>query len=197
VLAREKPADLCLTYSLKVFLMLAPMVLLGLLFGACKRETPAPRSSPPIPPARQAATVPQASPALPSARPAAGSPTGAAEKPAAAQPAEYSYNPGGRPDPFVPLVLPQQVAEKGKKGLENLQVSELKLTGIVWDKKGYVALVEAPDGLGYVLKVHDLIGNAARVTRITTDSVTFEVKEQPYLPQSRVREVELKLKKEG
>ena len=77
-----------------------------------------------------------------------------------------------------------------------MQLSELKLTGIVWDRREYLALVEAPDGLGYVLKVHDLIGNAARVARITTNSVTFEVKEQPYLPQSRIREVELTLKKE-
>jgi Tfp pilus assembly protein PilP len=196
VLGREKPADLWFTYSLKVFLILALVVLFGLLLGACQKETPAPRSSPPIPPARQVATIPQADPAPAAARPAAGPLAVAPEKTAPAQVPEYSYNPGGRRDPFTPLVLPQQAAEKGKKGLASLQVSELKLTGIIWDKRGYVALVEAPDGLGYVLKIHDLIGNAARLTRITTNSVTFEVKEQPYLPQSKVREVELKLKKE-
>ncbi len=196
MLGREKPADLWLTYSLKVFLILALVLLFGLLFGACKKETPALRSSSPIPPARQVATLPQAPPAPATAAPAAGVSAAGPEKTAPAQAPEYSYNPGARPDPFVPLVLPQQALEKGKKGLQSLQISELKLTGIVWDKRGYVALVEAPDGLGYVLKVHDLIGNAARVVRITSNSVTFEVKEQPYLPQSRVREVELNLKKE-
>lgn len=196
MLGREKPADLWLTYSPKVLLIPALVLVFGLLLGACKKETPAPRSSPPVPPARQIATVPQAPPAPATALPAAGPPAAGPEKTASAQAPEYSYNPGARPDPFVPLVLPQQALEKGKKGLQSLQVSELKLTGIVWDRRGYVALVEAPDGLGYVLKIHDLIGNAARVTRITTNSVTFEVKEQPYLPQSRVREVQLKLKKE-
>jgi type IV pilus assembly protein PilP len=196
VLGREKPADLWFTCSPKVFLILVLVVFFGLLLGACQKETPAPRSSPPIPPPRQVSTTPQAPPVAASVRPAPGAPAVAPEKTPPAQTPEYSYNPGGRPDPFTPLLLPQQAAEKGKKGLQSLQVSELKLTGIVWDKRGYVALVEGPDGLGYVLKIHDLIGNAARLTRITTNSVTFEVKEQPYLPQSRVREVQLKLKKE-
>jgi Tfp pilus assembly protein PilP len=92
-------------------------------------------------------------------------------------------------------VLPPE-REEGKKGLKGLAVSELKLSGIVWDKKEYVALVEAPDGLGYVLKVHDLIGSSARVSRISPSSVIFEVKEKPYLPDSKIKEVELKLKKE-
>jgi Tfp pilus assembly protein PilP len=75
-------------------------------------------------------------------------------------------------------------------------VSDLRLSGIVWDKKEYVALVEAPDRLGYVLKVNDLIGNTARVARISPESVLFEVKESPYLPKSKIKEVELKFKKE-
>lgn|GEM_PF-1064081 len=190
MLAREKAADRWLTYSRKVLFIL-PVMFFGLLFGACKKETPAPRSSPPIPQAAQVATPPQALPA-----PATASPAAAPGKTTPAQVPEYSYNPGGRPDPFAPLVVPGSEEGKGKKGLKGLQLSELKLTGIVWDRREYLALVEAPDGLGYVLKVHDLIGNAARVARITTNSVTFEVKEQPYLPQSRIREVELTLKKE-
>lgn len=194
-MAREKAADRWLTYSRKV-LFLLPVMVFGLLFGACKKETPAPRSSPPIPRAAQVATPEQARPAPATASPAAGAPATGPEKPAPPPVPEYSYNAGGRADPFVPLVVPGSDEGKGKKGLKGLQLSELKLTGIVWDKREYLALVEAPDGLGYVLKVHDLIGNAARVARITTNSVTFEVKEQPYLPQSRVREVELKLKKE-
>lgn len=188
-MAREKPADLKLTRILKVPFILA--VALSLLLGACKKETPAPRSSPPIP------TAPQVATALPSRpAPAPTPPATGPEKTPPTKAPEYSYDPGGRPDPFAPLVVPQEREEKGKKGLKSLQVSELKLTGVVWDKRGYVALVEAPDGLGYVLKVHDLVGNTARVARITSNSVTFEVKEQPYLLQSRIRQVELKLKKE-
>lgn len=189
-MGREKPANCWAIKRPGIYFILTAMIFIGFVLSSCKKETPAPQSSPPIPPA-PAATSPQVP-----AGPVPAQPASVPEKTAPAKAPEYSYNPGGRPDPFAPLVVPGADEGKGKKGLKALQVSELKLTGIVWDKRQYVALVEAPDGLGYVLKVNDLIGNAARVARISSNSVMFEVKEQPYLPQSRVREVELKLKKE-
>jgi len=156
-----------------------------LVLCACQKEAAPPTSSPPSPPPRPAATLsPPASPAP------------FAEKPPPPASSAYTYNPAGRPDPFQPLITPETEAGGEKKGREALVVSNLKLTGIIWDKKEYVALVEAPDGLGYVLKVNDRIGTSSRVARISSDSVVFEVKEKPYLPDSRIREVVLKLKKE-
>jgi type IV pilus assembly protein PilP len=172
-----------LAIGIRIFLILFVGIWLCIASSACKKETPAPKSAPPVPPVAPVAATPPAAPPAPAPTPA--------EKPAAV----YAYNPQGRPDPFLPLILPQEGKEE-KKGLKGLAVSELKLSGIVWDKKEYVALVEAPDGLGYVLKVNDLIGSSARVARIAPHSVVFEVKEKPYLPNSRIREFELKLKKE-
>jgi len=189
---REKASDHGMAQRFRISVILFIGIWVSFAFLACKKETPPPKSSPPISPAPRVAAAPSPTTASPLPSAAVAQPS---EKTPSTPPSVYTYDPKGRPDPFVPLVLPQE-REEGKKSLKGLAVSELKLSGIVWDKKEYVALVEAPDGLGYVLKVNDLIGSSARVVRIAPNSVTFEVKEKPFLPDSKIKEVELKLKKE-
>ncbi len=120
--------------------------------------------------------------------------------PVAAAPARptYVYEIRGRRDPFRPLIEPRVKAIKTgpKVGLAALEVNEIKLSGIIWEQRGFLALVEAPDGKGYVLRVNDTIGRDARVSKITPESVTFEVKGPSPLPQVRTRLVELRLRKE-
>jgi Tfp pilus assembly protein PilP len=113
------------------------------------------------------------------------------------------YEAKGRRDPFRPLIAPRVAERKGppKTGLAALEVNELKLSGIVWEQRGYFALVEAPNGAGYVLRVNDTVGEGARVTRITPQAVTFEVGVEvrggPAPSQSaRTRAVEIRLRKE-
>jgi len=112
----------------------------------------------------------------------------------------YAYEAKGRPDPFKPLIMPKvekpKVVKKITDEKDALSVNELKLAGIVWDRRGYFALVEAPTGKGYVLRVNDTIGEDTKVTKITPDTVTFEIKMESPLPQARTRQVELTLKKE-
>ncbi len=129
----------------------------------------------------------------------AGPPAKAAQAPPPPAPA-YTYEAKGRPDPFKPLIMPK--VEKPKptgprpSGLAALTVNELKLAGIVWDRRGYFALVEAPNGAGYVLRVNDPVGDNTRVAKITPDTVTFEIRTESPVPQARTRQVELTLKKE-
>lgn len=77
-----------------------------------------------------------------------------------------AYEPKGRRDPFTPIFLGKDNA--------GLSVSAVKLTGIVGGPAGLTALVEAPDGIGYILKPGDALGDG-RVTGITPNSVTFAV----------------------
>jgi len=79
--------------------------------------------------------------------------------------------------------------------LAALDVKELKLAGIIWGGRGYFALVEAPNGAGYVVRLNDVVGDDARVAKITADAVMFEVQTSP-VPQSQARLVELRLRKE-
>jgi hypothetical protein len=81
-----------------------------------------------------------------------------------------AYDAKGRRDPFVPISLTGE-----SKGIN---VTAAKLVGIVRSSQGALALVEGPDGVGYILRSGDGLGNG-RVTGITATTVTFAVAAQP------------------
>jgi len=83
-----------------------------------------------------------------------------------------------RRDPFSPVVIVSQ----GGKGL---QVGSVKLVGVIQGRQWPLALVEAPDGIGYILKPGDTLGDG-RVTQITADSVSFAVAGPPSQKSSSV-----------
>jgi len=87
------------------------------------------------------------------------------------------YEAKQRRDPFSPVVVSQ--AGKG------LQVGSVKLAGVIQGRQSLLALVEAPDGIGYILKPGDTLGDG-RVTQITADSVSFSVAGPPGQKQSAV-----------
>jgi Tfp pilus assembly protein PilP len=115
---------------------------------------------------------------------------------------QYVYETKGRRDPFLPLIVPRAATAakaRPKTGLASLEFHELKLAGIVWESQGYYALVEAPSGAGYVLRINDVIGDDARVAKITAEGITVEVKPgATVLPRAAraTRLVELRLRKE-
>jgi Tfp pilus assembly protein PilP len=94
-----------------------------------------------------------------------------------------------------PPVKPPAPGEK-KRPSDVPDVAQLKLAGIVWEQRGFYALVEAPNGRGYVLRVNDRVGEDSRVSRITADTVIFEVRDETPMQKVQTRLVELKLKKE-
>jgi Tfp pilus assembly protein PilP len=105
-----------------------------------------------------------------------------------------NYNPKDRRDPFHPLVDPPR-EEKA------LDIGGYKLSGIVWQRQQYFALLETPDGLGHILKVNDRLGPNARVKEITKDTVLIEMKDDDVARKGQVRTIRLELqqqqKKEG
>jgi hypothetical protein len=132
-----------------------------MLLGSCGGEPPAPPVKSPTPVAAPAAPAP--------------SPTGAAAvRPLdpAAGPAlpPMAYESRNRRDPFSPVALTGEA--------KGINVTAAKLVGIVQGPQGALALVEGADGIGYVLKSGDALGNG-RVTGITGTTVTFAVSAQP------------------
>ena len=81
-----------------------------------------------------------------------------------------TYDPKSRRDPFSPVSLATEA--------KGINVTAAKLVGIVQGRQGTLALVEGPDGVGYILKNGDALGNG-RVTGITGTTVTFAVSAQP------------------
>ncbi len=155
---------------------------LGLAVGlsACS-DSGTPTASQPAKPVQTAAAKPAAPPAAP-------------------PPPTYVYETKGRRDPFKALIAPPQKVVDDKKPPKRLQPKpeELKVAGIIWGQRGFFALIEAPDGKGYVLRVNDVYGEYARVTKITRNAVTFEVKDVDLMPNqpAKVRLVERELRKE-
>jgi Tfp pilus assembly protein PilP len=76
------------------------------------------------------------------------------------------YDPKGRRDPFTTL-------EAGRNA-GGLAVATAKLTGILRGETSPLALVETSDGLGYILKQGDTLGDG-RLVDIGRDSVVFTV----------------------
>ena len=137
----------------------APIVAATLL-GACGGAEPPP--APPKPP------VPVSAPA------AAAAPGAAALRPldpgAGPVLAPMAYDAKSRRDPFTPVSLALEA--------KGINVTASKLVGVVQGRQGTLALVEGPDGVGYVLRSGDALGNG-RVTGITATAVTFAVSAQP------------------
>ena len=130
---------------------------LALTLGACGSTPP---SAPPKPPA--ASTQPAAAPETP---------------PAEVVIALPKYDPRGRRDPFETLEV--------REGSGGLTVAATRLTGIVRSNRVALALVEAPDGIGYILKPGDTLGDG-RLLEIGSDSVVFVVAPKTGAPSNRV-----------
>lgn len=151
--------------------------------GACGGSPPPPPAAsapkPAAPPAPAPAAAAAPAPATPAAKPGAapaGSPALVAS-PVIPQGDGTAYEAKGRRDPFVPLDV-----TGGPKGLE---VATTKLTGIVRGARTTLALVEAQDGIGYILKPGDTLGDG-RLVEIGADSVVFAVSAKPGSQSNRV-----------
>jgi hypothetical protein len=137
--------------------------------------SPPPPPAPPAPKPVAAAPAPAVPP--PSAPAAAAAPAPLVTPPAIPQGDGASYEAKGRRDPFVPLDI-----TGGPKGLE---VATTKLTGIVRGARTTLALVEAQDGIGYILKPGDTLGDG-RLVEIGADTVVFAIAAKPGSQTNRV-----------
>ena len=153
--------------------MIRPAAFVGVA-GLCATLT-ACGGSPPPPPA--AAPAPAPAPVKPTAPAASGQPAPLVSTPAVPQGDGTAYEAKGRRDPFVALDL-----TGGPKGLE---VATTKLTGIVRSARTTLALVEAQDGIGYILKPGDTLGDG-RLVEIGADTVVFAVASKPGSQANRV-----------
>jgi type IV pilus assembly protein PilP len=115
------------------------------------------------------------------------------------------YNPKGKVDPFEPLFREKPVVASAKKKhkkrvprtpLEKIDLSQLKLVGIILASSGNRALVEESNGKGYVIKNGTYVGtNAGKVVKIEKDKVIVAEEYEDVLGNVTLRNKELKLPK--
>ncbi|MDI6713974.1 MAG: pilus assembly protein PilP [Thermodesulfovibrio sp.] len=78
-------------------------------------------------------------------------------------------------DPFTPLIVRKEKGT-GISILQNYEIEELRLSGVVKDNGGFKALIKTPDGRHFVVKQNDKIGlHGGRISKINKDSI--EIKE--------------------
>lgn len=115
------------------------------------------------------------------------------------------YNPKGKIDPFEPLFREKPTIALVKKKrqkrvprtpLEKIDLSQLKLVGIILASSGNKALVEESNGKGYVIKKGTYVGtNAGKVVQIEKDKVIVAEEYEDVLGNVTLRKKELKLPK--
>ncbi len=118
------------------------------------------------------------------------------------------YDPSGKIDPFLPLYKEEPVTkakDKDKKKkirrlpmtpLEKVDLSQLKLVGVIRASSGNRALVEEATGKGYIVKEGTYIGiNAGRVIEILKDRLIVEEEVETVLGSYELQKRELKIQK--
>jgi type IV pilus assembly protein PilP len=114
----------------------------------------------------------------------------------------FSYNPAGKRDPFTPIIVKDErkALSGDRPPLERFNLSEFKLTGLVWGGFGYSAMLEGPEGKGYFVHVGTIIGqNKGVVKKITKDAMVVEEKFKTISGETDRKEIviELRKKQEG
>ncbi len=119
----------------------------------------------------------------------------------------YSYDPEGKIDPFVAVFETQEPtemeSEKGKPAkripqspLEMVDLSQLKLTGVILAPSGDRALVQDASGKGYIVHPGTYLGNReGQVSKILQDRLIVTEKDQDNLGRPVTVEREIKLPK--
>lgn len=109
----------------------------------------------------------------------------------------YSYNAGGRIDPFAPIIEKEAGKARGDRPpLERYNITEMKLTGIVWGGFGYNAMIEAPDGKGYFVRTGTIIGpNRGVIKKITRNTLVIEEKFKDFSGKTLSKEIIVELRK--
>jgi len=116
---------------------------------------------------------------------------------------QYVYVWKGRIDPFMPWYEDETSSAKedaNKRGplspLQKVDLSQLKLVGIVLSPSGNKALVEDGTGKGFVIMKGTYVGlNRGKVAKILRDRVIVQEATQYGDTDSAVRKKELKLQK--
>ncbi len=112
----------------------------------------------------------------------------------------YIYDVKGRRDPFMSLVTVAKQRPHMRKAnpVENYDVSEIKLTAIVWDKNRYYALITLPDNKSYTITKGMTLGlYGGKVQDINKDSVLIRERIKDYRGQLKTKDTLLKLRNEG
>ena len=163
---------------LKIFI--SAFLALGLLQGGCsdsgptRSEAPATKTKKVKPKAARAAKL-----AIPKVDP------------------NYHYDPKGKPDPFrsfVKTFLSREKDESLTTPLERFDLSQLRVTAIVWGNDEPKALIEDPSGKGYIVANGMAIGkNKGKIVEIDDNLVRVKETYTDFSGKASTKDIEMRL----
>jgi Tfp pilus assembly protein PilP len=157
--------------------------------GAMPLATAEQQRPPVVAPPATAAVPPPSAPKT--AAPAA--PAAASHAAVVTPPVSFTYEAGGRRDPFVSLANqgsdPRSEGRTRYQGLAGLGVGEVNVKGIVLYERQLVAMVQAPDNRTYLVRPNDRLLDGS-VRAVTSEAVVFV--QQVNDPLSLVKQREIR-----
>lgn len=110
----------------------------------------------------------------------------------------YEYNPKGKRDPFMTLIVKSEPErKKGFTPVENYDVVEFRLIAVLWDNAQYYAVITLPDGKSYTIKEGTKLGlHGGKVFRITKSSVVIREQLRDQRGTVKPKDTILKLRRE-
>ncbi|MDO3376766.1 pilus assembly protein PilP [Geoalkalibacter halelectricus] len=173
--------------SSKVLLALFLAVSMGLVTGCGEEPSSAPQPSPPAPRA-------------PSPAPAEPAPV-VEESPTEVRETKFVYNPEGRRDPFRSLLeIRTPVARtEPETPLQQYDLTQLRLIGAIVGTDNPRAMVLAPDGKTYIVRVGTKIGkNNGSVVRVEQNRIVVEERFYDFTDEVRTSRQAIEIpKREG
>ena len=121
--------------------------------------------------------------------------------------AVFSYQLGGRPDPFSPFITEKTASsinmdevvdsEDTLSGMQLFEPSQLKLVAIVFENNTEIAMVEDAAGQGYAIRPGMKIGRKGKVTTIGPNQVDIEETSLTRAGKQLTNNIVMLLKKKG
>jgi Tfp pilus assembly protein PilP len=113
----------------------------------------------------------------------------------------FIYSSLGKRDPFMsPLEVPKLLppVPPNAKPIERVPAESLVVKAIIWNEKGFRAMVVTPDGRAYTVKVGDTIGNKlGRIVKISEKRVYVTEHIRDILGNVEANNIVLQLHKEA
>ena len=109
----------------------------------------------------------------------------------------YSYDPKSRRDPFQSMVQRIKIAKRQSEmpPLQRVEISDMKLLGIIWGGYGYYGLIQTPDGKGYTVKEGMLLGtHDGTIKSISENRILVSEPMTEVTGKKSTREVEILLR---
>lgn len=111
----------------------------------------------------------------------------------------YRYDPRGKRDPFRSFEWEQleiELSQAGARGpLEQFDVAQLTVVGVVWSNQNARALVEDPSGMSYIVAHGARIGkNDGRVTKIADNLVVVRETYVDLMGEETTKDIEMRVR---